>query len=220
MATWNFQQINILDFENPQRDDLLIGVQNISSPYDGANGEFTLAWLRGPGYWWFENDLYSYSITPVGDTLSIQIVDKGTTDWIFYAENIPAHNGSIADNSNTEIGGTTTIVSGLEVDTPPVITDQSIDATVMVNAVFVLSVTATGVPSPGYQWYKNNILISGQIDAFLTSYTTKTAVYKCRVYNIAGETWSNDIVITAIANSNLNKPPSIFNLNSDLGREG
>lgn len=84
----------------------------------------------------------------------------------------------------------------------PEITDQSSSQTVFYGQEVNLFVTATGEPTPSYQWYKNDVIIAGETDSTMTIYPTSTATYRCRVYNIVGEDWSDPIVLTILENPN------------------
>jgi len=82
----------------------------------------------------------------------------------------------------------------------PQIVDQSGDQIVSSGQETELFVTATGEPSPSYQWYKNDVEMSGKTNSTLTIYPTTTATYKCKVYNVVGEVWSDPIIITVVSN--------------------
>lgn len=83
---------------------------------------------------------------------------------------------------------------------PPTITDESTSSETIAGAQVDLFVTATGDPAPTYQWYKNDVAISGATSSTLTIYPFVTATYKCKVTNVGGEAWSNDMVITVKPN--------------------
>jgi len=80
----------------------------------------------------------------------------------------------------------------------PTITDQSGDTTVNEEGTVDLFVTATGSPDPSYEWYFNDVLIPGETNSTLsfTASRTDAGTYKCRAYNVAGEDWSDPIVLT------------------------
>ena len=80
----------------------------------------------------------------------------------------------------------------------PIIIDQSDDTIVEEGNLVNLFVTATGVPTPEYQWYKNDILLDGEINDTLSFISNRTdaGTYKCKVYNTEGEVYSDPIVLT------------------------
>lgn len=81
--------------------------------------------------------------------------------------------------------------------TAPSISDQSGDTSVNLGDTANYSVTATGTPSPSYQWYKDDVVIGGATSGTYSFTATKTSggVYKCRVYNIAGEVFSTPVTL-------------------------
>jgi len=98
---------------------------------------------------------------------------------------------------------------------PPQIIDQSDDQTACVGQEVDLFVTATGYPTPTYQWYKNDVLLSGETSSTLLFYASTTATYKCKVSNIVGDVWSDPIIVTVVANP---YTYNLFDLQLDLGR--
>jgi len=98
---------------------------------------------------------------------------------------------------------------------PPQIIDQSEDQTACVGQEVDLFVTATGYPTPTYQWYKNDVLLSGETSSTLLFYASTTATYKCKVSNIVGDVWSDPIIVTVVANP---YTYNLFDLQLDLGR--
>jgi len=96
------------------------------------------------------------------------------------------------------------------------ITGQSTDTTVALGQPVSLSVTAIGVPSPEYQWYFKDILMSGKTDATLFFYAKYSDIgtYKCKVYNVAGEVWSDPIKLNIVTN-----PYTYWLLNNQLDQE-
>jgi hypothetical protein len=82
----------------------------------------------------------------------------------------------------------------------PVITDQSTSITKSVGQAVSFFVTATGEPTPTYQWYKNSSPISGETSSTL-SFTCESdsgGIYTCIVTNIGGSVTSSDIVLSVI----------------------
>lgn len=84
--------------------------------------------------------------------------------------------------------------------TAPAITLQPSNQSVVVGQTATFTITATGNPSPTYQWQKNGIPISG---ATAASYTTPPttladngATFRCVVSNSAGNVTSNAATLT------------------------
>jgi hypothetical protein len=76
--------------------------------------------------------------------------------------------------------------------------DPSVDTTVEEGSIASLSVVATGDPAPEYQWKKDDVGLSGETNSTLsfTADRTDTGTYKCRVYNVLGEVYSNPVILT------------------------
>jgi len=97
----------------------------------------------------------------------------------------------------------------------PTIIDQSDDTSVFSGQLVELFITATGEPSPTYQWYKNDIILSGETSTTLSFYASTGATYKCKVTNFVGYVWSDSIVVSVVSNPYCYNP---FDLPLDLGR--
>lgn len=86
--------------------------------------------------------------------------------------------------------------------TAPTITTQPVSQTVTAGTSVTFSVTATGVPTPTYQWAKNGAAISG---ATATTYTLSSPAtsdagsYTVTVSNSAGSVTSNAATLTVNA---------------------
>ena len=98
------------------------------------------------------------------------------------------------------VGTVTSSVAILTVNTPPSITAQPVNQTVMAGQSVTFSVSATGTAPLSYQWLKNGTPISG---ATSSSYTTPTttnadngAQFTVRVSNSLGATASNAATLT------------------------
>lgn len=98
---------------------------------------------------------------------------------------------------------------------PPEITDQPDDTTVCVGQPVTLSITATGTPTPTYQWYEDDVIMSGETSSTLSFYASSTAIYKCKASNDFGVVTSDGAVVTVNPNLNI---WNIFRLNVDQSR--
>ena len=84
----------------------------------------------------------------------------------------------------------------------PTITSQPVSSTLQAGQTFTVSVSATGVPSPSYQWYKGNTAING---ATSSSYqinsvaSTDSGSYFVVVSNSVGSITSNTATLTLLA---------------------
>jgi hypothetical protein len=99
----------------------------------------------------------------------------------------------------------------------PVIIGQSGDTTVALGQPVNLFVTATGDPSPSYQWYKDDIELTGKTNSTLSFYADygDAGTYKCRAYNVAGEVYSDPATLTVTTNP---WRYNLFRLQSDIDR--
>jgi len=80
----------------------------------------------------------------------------------------------------------------------PVITDQSESITVDHGTSVSFSITATGIPDPTYQWYKDSVAISGETSNSIDLGAVEienAATYYCVATNIAGSATSNNMVL-------------------------
>jgi len=99
----------------------------------------------------------------------------------------------------------------------PVITDQPDDTTVNVGQKAILSIIATGDPIPDYQWYKDDILLSGEVSDTIEFYTeiSDAGSYTCKAINVGGSVISDPAIVTV----NLNPYMwNLFGLNMDNDR--
>jgi hypothetical protein len=75
------------------------------------------------------------------------------------------------------------------VHTPPQITTQPVSQAVFQGTAVTFSVTATGIPSPSYQWYHGTSAISAAVNAsysISSAQTSDAGDYYCNVYNGVG----------------------------------
>jgi pectin methylesterase-like acyl-CoA thioesterase len=132
----------------------------------------------------------------------------------------PASQGTyslIASNS----AGTATNSGFLTVIVPPTISVEPVSLVVTTAQSASFSVTATGVPAPGYQWLKNNVPITNNASAQtstlqLNSVTAADiATYSVLVTNTAGTT--NSLGATLVVNSPTMAPAAFAPANGATG---
>ena len=113
--------------------------------------------------------------------------------------------GTSAYQVTNNYPGATLCTSGTDAGAAPTITAQPSNAAVAVGQTASFSVTATGLGSLSYQWFKNGNAIAG---ATSSSYTTPAttaadngAVFSVAIGDVFGTTNSNTATLTAQANS-------------------
>jgi len=89
----------------------------------------------------------------------------------------------------------------------PVITDPSepADRVVAQDASTVLTVSATGLPPPNYQWFKDGVAVSGATGPALALFNmteSQAGNYYCQVSNLAGSTNSRTAVVGFLPDTN------------------
>ena len=118
-----------------------------------------------PTYQWFKNNVAISGATSATYTVSSAVLaDAGT--YKVSARNTVS--GTVVSTDSNAVA-----VTVIEVLVPPTFTTQPVAATVNLTQSFTLSALATGTPTPTYQWYKDNVAITG---ATSTSYTVSSAV--------------------------------------------
>jgi hypothetical protein len=98
------------------------------------------------------------------------------------------------------------------------ITDQSGDITVAAGQLASFSVTAIGVPTPSYQWYKGVQILAGEMGPSLSFYCNfaDAGSYKCYVDNGVGEAVSSDSATLTVVDNPWRY--NLFKLQSDVDR--
>jgi len=82
----------------------------------------------------------------------------------------------------------------------PTITDESTSQSILVGQELSLFVTATGDPAPTYQWYFNEVAITGATSSTYVTFAGATGNYKCIVTNVGGSAESSQIPVVVSAN--------------------
>ena len=73
------------------------------------------------------------------------------------------------------------------------------DIVALLGSMVTISVTATGTPTPSYQWYKDGVLLTGQISPNLVIREVAPSdrgYYQCTISNDQGSVTSNEILLT------------------------
>ena len=149
-----------------------------------------------------------------GQIVSFFVTTTGNPDptyqWYLNGDAIDGETNSVIEiTASEDTAGTysciVTNVAGsdtsddIELQVYPYISDQSDDTTIEVGEDVTLMVTAGGYPSVSYQWYKNKILLDGEISpsiSLTSAEKTDQGTYYCIVTNDIGEATSDDIELT------------------------
>ena len=73
------------------------------------------------------------------------------------------------------------------------------DIMALLGSMVTISVTATGTPTPSYQWYKDGVLLTSQISPNLTIpevAPSDRGYYQCTISNDVDSVTSNEILLT------------------------
>lgn len=162
----------------------------------------------------------------LADGLSIVIVDEGG-GIVVPSESFESEYRTISGSSaliDDKVGVTSYsygsgigYVSILTIEASPVITYQPDSITVAKGQLASFSITAVGAPTPSYQWYKDDIELTGKTNSTLSFYADygDAGTYKCRAYNVAGEVYSDPATLTVTTNP---WRYNLFRLQSDIDR--
>ena len=107
---------------------------------------------------------------------------------------------SLSDNTNLSFG----LVDNLRVEVPaiaPTFSLQPSNIAVKVTSNAMFTVTASGVPAPGYQWQLNSSPIAGATNAVFTRANVQTndaGIYSVVITNIAGSVTSSNAALTIL----------------------
>ena len=138
------------------------------------------------------------SITVTLNDGTVKTFAAGTTKGTFSVT--PATNTTYTIASVTDVygSGTSTGSATVTIYAPATITVQPVTAvTINEGTTTTLSVTATGQPTIGYQWYKNGSPLSGSNSSAYTttSETTATGIYYVTVSSTCNMVSSESIVV-------------------------
>jgi hypothetical protein len=118
-----------------------------------------------PTYQWFKNNVAISGATSATYTVSSAVLADAGTYKVTASNTV---SGTLVSTDSNAVS-----VTVIEVLVPPTFTTQPVAATVNLTQSFTLSALANGTPAPTYQWYKDNVAITG---ATSTSYTVSSAV--------------------------------------------
>ena len=159
-----------------------------------------------PSYQWYQQAPGGGSFSAISGATSASYTTAATS---------ASKNGTkyecVVKNS---IGSVTSSVVTLGVNVAPAIITQPVNKTVTAPATTTFALTATGTPTPTYQWYQEApgagifTAISGATSASYTTPATGLSnngtVYECVVSNSIGSATSNAVILT------VNAAPSII----------
>ncbi len=156
-----------------------------------------------PTYQWYKNNVAISGATSATYTISSAVLTDAGTYKVSASNTV---SGTLISTDSSSVA-----VSVIEVLVPPTFTIQPVATTVNLTQPFTLSALATGTPTPTYQWYKDNVAITG---ATSTSYTVSSAVstnggdYKVVATNtLNGASSSVDSNIATVTVNGIIKPP-------------
>ena len=170
-----------------------------------------------------------------GNTATFSVTAAGnpapTYQWQFNGTNLSGQTGSTLTLTNVttanagnydvvvtnQSGNVTSNSVALNVNIPPTITTQPMAQTVNAGGNATFSVTATGTPSPTYQWQFNGANLSGQTSSTLTLTNVTTAnagSYDVVVTNVAGNATSNAVALTVDVPPTITTQPVAQTVNS------
>jgi hypothetical protein len=116
-------------------------------------------------YQWYKNNVAISGATSATYTKASSVLSDAGTYKVAASYTV---SGTVVSTDSNSVS-----VNVTEVLVAPTFTTQPVAATVNLTQPFTLTALATGTPSPTYQWYKDNIAITG---ATSTSYSVSSAV--------------------------------------------
>jgi pectin methylesterase-like acyl-CoA thioesterase len=178
---------------------VITGITPASATIIAGNGTNVVVSATGspsPVYLWYDNNtnLLQSGASPTLTLTNVQLPGAGTYSVI-------------ASNSM----GTATNNFTINVISVPAISSQPTNLLLNLGDPATFAVTATGVPAPGYQWYKGNSAIAGATSAscFIASVAfTDIGTYKVVITNSAGSVTSSNAIL-AINSTTLAATPAV-----------
>ena len=203
-------------------DSFAIGVRNNSANAIASVPSLSVTQFKLTGT---NSDLARITVQPADQSLtpgqsaslSVTAAGTGTLSYQWYQDGNPISGATnatypIASASVTDTGSYTVKVSNaygyetsatatvsLSSAAAPVFTTQPADQSVDAGTTLTLTAAASGAPTPTYQWYKDNLAISGATSATYTVAsvtTTNAGSYKVVATNSQGVATSNTVTIS------------------------
>lgn len=105
----------------------------------------------------------------------------------------------VVSNSAGSIASTVAVVAVLPANTAPVITSQPVGVSIVAGQPLELTVVATGIPNPRYQWQRNGVDLAGATDSVLRKLSASvddSGSYQVLVFNTVGQVLSTKVTVT------------------------
>ena len=157
-----------------------------------------------------EGEPVSFSITALGNPVP-------TIQWQRDNQNLPGETGltlsfianlgnageyrAIASNSEGNVISAAALLLVNQLPSAPLITSQPISQSVIEDTDVTLSVTASGVPAPNFQWQKDSVDLAGQTTSSLRLRVTQSSAgeYRVRVANNEGSVLSDPAILGVLS---------------------
>ena len=105
----------------------------------------------------------------------------------------------VVSNSAGSIASTVAVVAVVPANTAPVITSQPVGVSIVAGQPLELTVVATGIPNPRYQWQRNSVDLAGATDSVLRKLSASiddSGSYQVLVFNTVGQVLSTKVTVT------------------------
>ena len=105
----------------------------------------------------------------------------------------------VVSNSAGSIASTVAVVAVLPANTAPVITSQPVGVSIVVGQPLELTVIATGMPNPRYQWQRNGVDLAGATETVwrkLSASVDDSGSYQVLVFNTVGQVPSTKVAVS------------------------
>jgi polygalacturonase len=176
-------QVNLIVEQNPPTITRIAPANATVIAGNGTNITINADGWPALFYFWYDN--------------SNHLIQASTSQTLTLA-NLQLPSAGVYSVTASNFLGTASTNFIINVAVPPVITSQPTNQTVNLGSPASFSVTASGVPAPNYQWYKNSFAISDATNAtyFISSVAlTDAGIYNVVVSNIAGSVTSSNAVL-------------------------
>jgi hypothetical protein len=201
----------------PVSTPLLASDQPRSVFFDARTGLFILVGLDGlamlsdDGLSWRRIDsgteLSLYHVGRMGDRLcatGVGGVVLYSADGVTWAMEVPIthrtlRGSAFASGVSVLVGDYGTIVrAGAILGSAPIVTAQPVGVTSPAGSAFTLTVGASGMPAPSYQWFRNGVAIAGATSPVLrlaNLQNSSVGQYSVRVTNVLGSVSSSNVTV-------------------------